>query len=334
MREEREDDDGRSRLRLVRSGAGKGFLRGRIHCRHQGPPIAQTCPGRADHSAQPRASRRGRRRSARRRWRRYPGADAAQVPCQEGCRNRLRPARPRSLCGRRAVHAARRGLAAGDHGHLRRNRGAGRHEGSRLARRADRQFDARRIGQAHRAGAQAGLPRAQPADGVGRGFRAPALHPAQDHLLDALRQARAAALQLLPGVDLVPHADLQGYVPRRSARHLLPRSARSGFRERARAHPPALLDQHVPDLVARASLPHDRPQRRDQHAARQQQLDGGAAGVGVIAEVRRRHQQAVADLLRRPVRHRLLRQRARIPDHGRLPARPCDDDDDTGGVGG
>ena len=289
-REEREDDDGRTRLRLVRSGAGKGFLRGRIHCRHQGPPIAQARPGRADHPAQSRASRRGGRRSARRRRRRYPGADAAQVPRQEGCRDRLRLAPARPLCGRRAVPAARRGLAAGDHGHLRRNRGAGRHEGSRLARRADRQFDARRIGQADRAGAQAGLPRAQPDDAVGAGFRAPALHPPQDHLLDALRPARAAPFPLLPGVDLVPHADLQGHVPRRSAQHLLPGSARSGLRERARADAPALLDQHVPDLVARASLPHDRPQRRDQHAARQQQLDGGAAGVGVVAEVRRRHQ--------------------------------------------
>ena len=147
-------------------------------------------------------------------------------------------------------------------------------------------------------------------------------------------RARAAPFPLLPGVDLVPHADLQGHVPRRSAQHLLSGSARSGLRERARADAPALLDQHVPDLVARASLPHDRPQRRDQHAARQQQLDGGAAGVGVVAEVRRRHQQAVADLLRRPVRHGLLRQRARIPDHGRLSARPRDDDDDTRGVGG
>ena len=37
-----------------------------------------------------------------------------------------------------------------------------------------------------------------------------------------------------------------------------PGPARSGFRERAGAHPSALLDQHVPDLVAGASLPHDR----------------------------------------------------------------------------
>ena len=44
--------------------------------------------------------------------------------------------------------------------------------------------------------------------------------------------------------------------------------------------------------------------------------------------------QAVADLLRRPVRHRLLRQRARIPGAGRLPARARDDDDDPRGLGG
>ena len=106
------------------------------------------------------------------------------------------------------------------------------------------------------------------------------------------------------------------------------------FVERARARAPALLDQHVPDLVARASVPDDRPQRRDQHAARQQQLDGGAPGVGVLAAVRRRHREALADLLRRPVGHRLLRQRARIPHHGRLLARARGDDDDPRGLGG
>ena len=50
--------------------------------------------------------------------------------------------------------------------------------------------------------------------------------------------------------------------------------------------------------------------------------------------VRRRHHQALADLLRRPVRHRLLRQRARIPGAGRLLARARDDDDDPRGLGG
>ena len=50
------------------------------------------------------------------------------------------------------------------------------------------------------------------------------------------------------------------------------------FRERAGAGASALLHQYFPDLVAGAPLSHDRPQRRDQHAARQRQLDGGAAG--------------------------------------------------------
>ena len=38
-------------------------------------------------------------------------------------------------------------------------------------------------------------------------------------------------------------------------------------------YPPALLDQHLPDLEAGAAVPHARPQRRDQHAERQRQLD-------------------------------------------------------------
>ena len=43
--------------------------------------------------------------------------------------------------------------------------------------------------------------------------------------------------------------------------------------EPVRARALALLDQHVPELGARAPLPAGRPQRRDQHAARQRQLD-------------------------------------------------------------
>ena len=39
---------------------------------------------------------------------------------------------------------------------------------------------------------------------------------------------------------------------------------------------PALLDQHVPDVGSRASVPLHLPQRRDQHAARQLQLDSRA----------------------------------------------------------
>ena len=163
--------------------------------------------------------------------------------------------------------------------------------------------------------------------------RAPALHPAQGHLRRRVPQARAAACELLRRVAVVPHDHLQGHVPRRPARQVLSRPARARLRDRARARAPALLDQHVPVLAARAPLSHGRAQRRDQHAARQRQLDGGAAGLGVVQAVRRRHQEALADLLRGPVGHRLLRQRARIPGAGRLLARARRHDADPGSLG-
>ena len=163
------------------------------------------------------------------------------------------------LCRRRAVPAARRRVARRDHGHLRGGRRARRHGAPRLARRADRQFDARRNGQADRAPAHAGVSGARRKDRVGGRVRAAALHPAQDHLARALFAARALDLALLSGVDLLPDPDLQGHVPRRSARHLLSGLARPGFRERARFGASALFDQHLPDLVAGASLPHGRP---------------------------------------------------------------------------
>ena len=47
---------------------------------------------------------------------------------------------------------------------------------------------------------------------------------------------------------------------------------------RTGARPPALLDQYLPLLETGASLPDGRPQRRNQHAAGQRQLDGRAPG--------------------------------------------------------
>ena len=61
-------------------------------------------------------------------------------------------------------------------------------------------------------------------------------------------------------------------------------------------------------------------------AARQASVDSAA--------VRQRYLEAVADLLRGPVGHRLLRQRARVPGAGRLLARARRDDADPGSVGG
>ncbi len=58
-----------------------------IHCRHQGPQVAQDRRRCADHSRQSRTPRCGRRRSARRRRRRHPGADPAQVLRPQGSRD-------------------------------------------------------------------------------------------------------------------------------------------------------------------------------------------------------------------------------------------------------
>ena len=79
--------------------------------------------------------------------------------------------------------------------------------------------------------------------------------------------------RLLHLLAVVPLDHLQGHVPRRAARRLLSGPAGRALRLGRRDLPPALLDQHLPDLAAGAALPHARPQRRDQHAAGQHQLD-------------------------------------------------------------
>ena len=244
--------------RPVRPLAGEGFLRRRLHRQHQGQEVASDRLRRDQHSLQPRASRRGRRRSARRRRRRHSGADPARLLRAQGRRDRLPAAGARRLRDRRAVHAEGDGVAQSHQEHHRRPDQGRRPDAARLARRAVRQFLARRHRQADRALPHAGVHRPQ-RRGEDRGrVRAPALHPAQVDLAGDLSAPRPRPRRLLPGLDVVPHRDLQGHVPRRPARQVLSRSARAGFRERAGAGASALLDQHLPDLVAGASLPDDR----------------------------------------------------------------------------
>ena len=119
------------------------------------------------------------------------------------------------------------------------------------------------------------------------------------------------------------------------ARRLLPRPARPDVRVGAGARPPALLDQHLPALAAGASLSLRLPQRRDQHGARQRQLDGGARRRSSTSTL---FGDDISKLwpisYRRPVGHRLLRQRARVPDARRLLAAARGDDADPRGLGG
>ena len=269
------------RKRPVRPAPREGFLRRRLHRRHQGPQVAQDRRGRDRDPVQSRASRRGRRRPARRRRRRHPGADAAQVLRPQGGGTRHHAAGARPLCGRLGVHAARSGMAEGHPGRSMPRRF--RRKGLTLLGWREVPHDNSSLGESVKPTEpfhmQVFIGRGPSDQSRGR-FRAPALHPAQGHLRRRLSQARAAARELLRRVAVVPHARLQGHVPRRPARQVLSRPARAGFRDRARAGASALLDQHVPELAAGASLPHGRAQRRDQHAARQRQLDGGAPGFG------------------------------------------------------
>ena len=97
------------------------------------------------------------------------------------------------------------------------------------------------------------------------------------------RRARPRHPQLLE-----PHARLQGHAHRPAAARLLPRPAGRAHGVGAGARALALLDQHLPELGARAPVPDDRPQRRDQHAARQRQLDARARVAARLGAVRRR----------------------------------------------
>ena len=112
------------------------------------------------------------------------------------------------------------------------------------------------------------------------------------------------------------------------------------FVSRVRDLPPALFDQHLPDMAAGPALPHARAQWRDQHAEGQRQLDEEPRvqdGVGTVRRRRRRHQahhpagRIGFRRARRRVRgagarrpHGAARQDAcSFPKHGRKRPRPC-----------
>ena len=129
------------------------------------------------------------------------------------------------------------------------------------------------------------------------------------------------------------HADLQGHAHGRIRSRRCSPIWRPGRRVGAGARAPAVQHQHVPVLAAGASVPLRRAQRRDQHAARQHQLDEGARGAVRVGAVRRRPAEDPADHPRGRQRHGDVRQRARVPRHGRAIAAARDSDDDSGAVG-
>ena len=237
---------------------GKGFLRRRLHRQYQGQEVAPDRLRRAQHSLQSRAPRRGRRRSARRRRRRHPGADSARLLRAQGRRDRLPAAQARRLRGRRAVHAARDRLAQRHQEHHRRPDQGRATDAARLARRAGRQFLARRNRQADRARPHAGVHRPR------RRISRPRTNSSAGSTSCASRSRRrsiSAATAASPAITrcrcrAAPWSTRACSSPTSSA-NTIPTS-RAGFRERAGAGASALFDQHLPGLVAGASLPHDR----------------------------------------------------------------------------
>ena len=170
----------------------------------------------------------------------------------------------------------------------------------RLARRAGRQGLRRHHGQPLRA-----LRQAARRGGVRRARGRPGRVRAQ-----ALRDPPRGRDRRRPGARdpelQQPHDRLQGHAHQPAAAGLLPGPAGPAHEVRARARPLALLHQHVPELGARAPVPDDRPQRRDQHAARQHQLDARARVAARVRAVRRRPAEGPAD--RPPRRQRLARR--------------------------
>ena len=147
-----------------------------------------------------------------------------------------------------------------------------------------------------------------------------------EHAVDALALAERDAL--LHRQPLVEDADLQGHADGGQIEPMFPDLADPDARVGAGAGAPALQHQHVPVLAAGASVPLHRAQRRDQHAARQHQLDARARRTAPVGSVRRRPEEGPAGHPRRRQRHGDLRQRARVPRHDRAlaAARRADDD--------
>ena len=157
-------------------------------------------------------------------------------------------------------------------------------------------------------------------DGAG----APGVLPAQ--------AGREGGRRLLP-VALRAHPRLQGHADHRPARPLLPRPRRPAGRLGARGRALPVLDQHLPELAARAPVPLHRPQRRDQHGDGQPQLDAGPRGAPRLRPDPGRPRAALPDLHARRLGLGVVRRGPRAAAHGRPLVAARRADDDPGGVG-
>ncbi len=272
--------------RYEHDSCGVGFvvdLKNRKSHAHRRPGLA--------HPVQPGTPRRLRLRKGHRRRGRHPDADAARLPgsasaagSASACRRRAPTASAASSCRPTpaTVGASRRCSSS-----IVREEGQ---ECPRLARRAGGPVAARQ----HRARGHAVDPadfhRPRPAPGPPRRpcLRAQALRHPPPRRERREPVGRGAARDVLHPIALLQDADLQGDAQRRPGRAVLPRPGRPGDGHGPGPGPLALQHQHLPQLGAGAPLPLHRPQRRDQHAARQRQLDDRPRKPVRLRPVRRR----------------------------------------------
>ena len=253
----------------------------------KGQPLARHRPAGAAGPHQPGASRRVRLRGEHRRRRRHPASR-----CPTGSSAAKRPPRldlpPAGALRRRPGVPPREPTARRSQGAVRADRPRGGAAGARLARRADRDSALGASARRRRAGrssmfvgrgeaATPGRRRATPlrAEAV----RHPQARRARRSTRCLPRSASASTSSSLSSRTLI----YKGMLDAEPDRGHVPRPGRSGDGVGARARAPALQHEHVPVVAARAPVPLHRAQRRDQHAARQHQLDEGARGAARVA---------------------------------------------------
>ena len=207
----------------------------------------------------------------------------------------------------------------------------------RLAPRPDRPRRAGRRGAVQPAGHRAGVrrPSRRPRRGARRGprLRAAPVRRAAPHREGRQPQRAPRPGRLLHRLDELSHDRLQGDAQRVPAADLLPGPPRRALRGPARARPQPVLDQHLPVVGPGAPVPLHQPQRRDQHPARERELDVRPPVDVPVRGVRGRPPEGPAGGPGRRLRHPDLRQRAgAAPPVGPEP-RPRDDDDGPRAVG-
>ena len=228
----------------------------------------------------PRAPRCPRRRGQHRRRRRHPDPGPRRVPAQVVD---FDAAASRGVRGRHRVPAHGRRAAAAAVARHRGARRRGEPAGARLARvptNVDGPTSAPAPARRCRRSASCSSPRRRQPDGRDR----PAGLALERRTYCLRKRAEHETGTYFPS-PVAAHARLQGHARRAAARGFLPRPRRRAGHQRAGAGALPVLDQHVPVLVAGPPLPLRRAQRRDQHPARQPQLDGrprGAAASDLI----------------------------------------------------